>query len=129
GVMVFAPGAFGPWGLRSGLMGLLIGAVAVVLASANLIMDFDQIERGVRNGVDRKYAWSAAFGLTVTLIWLYLEFLRLLAILNRSWQSVTAAVRGRAVRSASRGAGHAEMRAGPASCMSHEAWPSRHRPA
>ncbi len=84
GVMVFAPGAFGPWGLRSGLMGLLIGALAVVLASANLIMDFDQIERGVRNGVDRKYAWSAAFGLTVTLIWLYLEFLRLLAILNRN---------------------------------------------
>lgn len=84
GVMVFAPGAFGPWGLRSGLMGLLIGAIAVVLASANLIMDFDQIERGVRNGVDRKYAWSAAFGLTVTLVWLYLEFLRLLAILNRN---------------------------------------------
>ncbi|MPV48719.1 hypothetical protein GCG21_01565 [Pseudactinotalea sp. HY160] len=84
GVMVFAPGAFGPWGLRSGLMGLLIGAIAVVLASMNLIMDFDQIERGVRNGVDRKYAWSAAFGLTVTLVWLYLEFLRLLAILNRN---------------------------------------------
>lgn len=84
GVMVFAPDAFGPWGLRSGLMGLLIGAIAVVLASANLIMDFDQIERGIRNGVDRKYAWSAAFGLTITLIWLYIEFLRLLAILQRN---------------------------------------------
>lgn len=81
GVMFFAPGAFGPWGLRSGLLGIGIGLIAVVLASMNLMLDFEYITQGVRNGVDRRYAWSAAFGLTVTLIWLYIEFLRLAALL------------------------------------------------
>jgi len=81
GVMFFAPDAFGPWGLRSGLLGIGIGLIAVVLASLNLMLDFEFISQGVRNGVDRRYAWSAAFGLTVTLIWLYIEFLRLAAIL------------------------------------------------
>src|SRR5690625_1210316 len=80
GVMFFAPDAFGPWGLRSGLLGIGIGLIAVVLASLNLMLDFEFISQGVRNGVDRRYAWSAAFGLTVTLVWLYIEFLRLAAI-------------------------------------------------
>ena len=82
GIMFFAPGAFGPWGLRSGLLGIGIGLVAVVLASMNLMMDFEFITQGIRNGVDRSYAWSAAFGLTVTLVWLYIEFLRLAAIFS-----------------------------------------------
>lgn len=80
GVMFFAPGAFGPWGLRSGLLGIGIGLIAVVLASMNLMVDFEFITQGVRNGIDRQYAWSAAFGLTVTLVWLYIEFLRLAAM-------------------------------------------------
>ena len=79
-VMFFAPGAFGEFGLRSGLLGIGIGLIAVVLASMNLMLDFEFISQGVRNGVDRRYAWSAAFGLTVTLVWLYIEFLRLAAI-------------------------------------------------
>lgn len=70
------------WGLRTGGLGLLIGAVAVVLAAMTLVMDFDQIQRGVQNGVARKYAWSAAFGIALSLVWLYLEFLRILAILR-----------------------------------------------
>ena len=80
-VLMFANvggGEFGP--LRSGPMGIIVGLIAVGLASASLIVDFDAIQRGVRNGVPAKFAWSAAFGLMVTLIWLYLEFLRLLAI-------------------------------------------------
>lgn len=72
----------GPFGLREGWIGLAIGAFAVILAALNLVLDFDMIARGVRSGVPRKYAWSAAFGLTVTLIWLYIEFLRILAILR-----------------------------------------------
>ncbi|WP_307844046.1 Bax inhibitor-1/YccA family protein [Sanguibacter suaedae] len=68
------------WGMRNGPLGVIIGLVAVGLASASLIVDFDAIQRGVRNGVPAKFAWTAAFGLVVTLIWLYLEFLRLLAI-------------------------------------------------
>lgn len=82
-VMMFAgvgDGGFGP--LREGPLGIAVGLIAVGLASASLIVDFDAIQRGVRNGVPKKYAWSAAFGLMVTLIWLYLEFLRLLAILR-----------------------------------------------
>ncbi len=70
------------WGLRSGGLGLAIGAIAVVLAAMTLVMDFDQIQRGVTNGVARKYAWSAAFGIALSLVWLYLEFLRILAILR-----------------------------------------------
>jgi uncharacterized YccA/Bax inhibitor family protein len=46
----------------------------------SLMVDFDSIKRGVEAGVPAKMAWSAAFGLLVTLIWLYLEILRLLAI-------------------------------------------------
>lgn len=80
GIMFFAPDAFGPWGLRSGLLGIGIGLIAVALASMNLVLDFEFITQGIRNGVDRRYAWSAAFGLTVTLVWLYLEFLRLAAM-------------------------------------------------
>ncbi|MEL7976792.1 Bax inhibitor-1/YccA family protein [Isoptericola sp. F-RaC21] len=68
------------WGMRGGTLGIIIGLVAVGLAAASLIVDFDSIKRGVEQGVPAKFAWSAAFGLLVTLIWLYLEFLRLLAI-------------------------------------------------
>lgn len=73
------------WGLRGvsimGIpLGIVIGLAAVVLAAAFLVMDFDAIKRGVEGGIPARFAWSAAFGLVVTLVWLYLEFLRLLAI-------------------------------------------------
>lgn len=88
--MLFAPqvGAFGLRSAESPVMGLpwgvIIGVIAIGLAAMTLIMDFDSITRGVQAGVPSKYAWSAAFGLAVSLIWLYLEFLRLLAILRGS---------------------------------------------
>ncbi|HLS04111.1 MAG TPA: Bax inhibitor-1/YccA family protein, partial [Actinomycetales bacterium] len=90
GLMLFAGDNFGAFGLRSvevdipilGTMpiGVIIGVVAVVLATISLLVDFDAIERGVKQGVPERFAWTAAFGLTVTLVWLYLELLRLLAI-------------------------------------------------
>lgn len=61
-------------------LGIVIGIVAVVLAAFCLVMDFDMIQKGVQNGVPRKYAWTCAFGLMVTLIWLYIEILRILAL-------------------------------------------------
>lgn len=64
--------------------GWIIGLVGVVLASLMLILDFDFIEQGVKNGLPQQYAWRAAFGLITTLVWLYLEILRLLAILRGS---------------------------------------------
>ena len=67
-----------------GLLGLAVAGVGVVLASLSLVLDFDYIEQGVRNGLPQQYAWLAAFGLVVTLVWLYLEILRLLAILQNN---------------------------------------------
>jgi len=78
----------GGWGLRSEVeiagipLGVVVGAVAIILASMSLIMDFDGIKRGVEREAPAKYEWAAAFGLVVTLVWLYLEFLRILAILR-----------------------------------------------
>ena len=76
-----------PWGLRGvevfGIpLGLIVGLLAVVMASVSLAMDFEAIQRGVERGLPTKYAWSGAFGLVLTIVWLYVEFLRILAILR-----------------------------------------------
>jgi uncharacterized YccA/Bax inhibitor family protein len=65
-----------------GPMGLLFAALGAGLAVFNLILDFDMIEQGVRHGAPQNEAWRAAFGLTVTLVWLYWNILRILAILR-----------------------------------------------
>ncbi|QHL88369.1 hypothetical protein GU926_13380 [Nibribacter ruber] len=67
----------------SGMAGIIFSLLVVVIAAMNLILDFDTIERGVEYGAPKYMEWYAAFGLAVTLIWLYLEILRLLAKLNR----------------------------------------------
>jgi uncharacterized YccA/Bax inhibitor family protein len=74
--------AGGTFGFRSGLLGIAIGLFAIALAAFILMLDFDFIEKGVEAGIPAKFAWTAAFGLTVTLVWLYIEVLRLLAILQ-----------------------------------------------
>ncbi|WP_457949019.1 Bax inhibitor-1/YccA family membrane protein [Pseudarthrobacter sp. alpha12b] len=71
-----------PFGLRSGMLGVVIGLLAIGLAAFSLIMDFTSIEEGVRSGAPQRFSWTAAFGLTVTLVWLYVEIIRLLAILR-----------------------------------------------
>ncbi|MBT0770523.1 Bax inhibitor-1/YccA family protein [Kineosporia sp. J2-2] len=63
-------------------LGWLIAAFGVGLAAFFLVLDFDFVEQGIRNGLPQEYAWTAAFGLVVTLVWLYIEILRLLAILR-----------------------------------------------
>ncbi len=78
----------GGGGLRGGITGpvgglaILISAIAIVLAVLNLVLDFDYVERGVEMGAPANESWRAAFGLTVTLVWLYVEIIRLLAILR-----------------------------------------------
>ncbi|MCA5923902.1 MULTISPECIES: Bax inhibitor-1/YccA family protein [Curtobacterium] len=62
-------------------LGVLIGIFVVVMAAYSLVLDFDQIKTGVERGAPRIYAWTAAFGLIVTVVWLYIEILRILAIL------------------------------------------------
>jgi uncharacterized YccA/Bax inhibitor family protein len=71
-----------PFGLRSGIIGVVIGVLAIGLAAFSLVMDFTSIEAGVRSGAPQRFSWTAAFGLTVTLVWLYVEIIRLLAILR-----------------------------------------------
>jgi uncharacterized YccA/Bax inhibitor family protein len=66
----------------TGILGVGLSLLGVTLASLFLVLDFDFIENGIRNQLPQPYAWSAAFGLMVTLVWLYLEILRLLAILR-----------------------------------------------
>ena len=64
------------------LYGIVFSFLVVCLASANLVIDFDFIERGVETGAPKHMEWFAAFGLLITLIWLYLEILRLLGKLR-----------------------------------------------
>ncbi|MBD7958512.1 Bax inhibitor-1/YccA family protein [Microbacterium sp. Sa4CUA7] len=65
-------------------LGLIIGVLVVIMAAYSLVLDFDQIQQGVRNGAPRKFAWMGAFGIMVTVVWLYVEILRMLAILRGS---------------------------------------------
>ena len=79
GFVIFANQSFY---FGTGILGVGLSLFGVVLASLFLVLDFDFIEQGIRNGLPEQYAWTAAFGLMVTLVWLYLEILRLLAILR-----------------------------------------------
>ncbi|MBO0981770.1 Bax inhibitor-1/YccA family protein [Microbacterium sp. SD291] len=63
-------------------LGLIIGVLVVIMAAYSLVLDFDQIQQGVRNGAPRKYGWLGAFGIMVTVVWLYVEILRIIAIVR-----------------------------------------------
>ena len=67
---------------NASLMSVGFSLVVVVIAALNLVLDFDFIEEGAEKGAPKFMEWYGAFGLLVTLIWLYLEILRLLAKLN-----------------------------------------------
>jgi uncharacterized YccA/Bax inhibitor family protein len=91
GLMLFnVPLAGGAFGLLSGVeimgipLGLIVGVLVVIMAAYSLVLDFDQIQQGVRNGLPRQFAWMGAFGIMVTVVWLYLEILRILAIARGS---------------------------------------------
>ncbi|MFF1884037.1 Bax inhibitor-1/YccA family protein [Pseudarthrobacter sp. NPDC058196] len=87
-VMMWTGAVQSPFGLRTSFeifgipLGVFIGLLAIGLAAFSLIMDFTSIEAGVRSGAPQRFSWTAAFGLTVTLVWLYVEIIRLLAILR-----------------------------------------------
>ncbi len=78
-------GMNGGWGFYgAGPLGILLCVVGVGLAAFSLMLDFESISQGVRMGLPERESWRMAFGLLVTLIWLYLEILRLLAIIASS---------------------------------------------
>jgi uncharacterized YccA/Bax inhibitor family protein len=61
-------------------LGLILGVLCVIMGAYSLVLDFDYIQKGVQNRAPRKFGWSGAFGIMVTVIWLYLEILRMIAI-------------------------------------------------
>ena len=72
-------------GIReAGPIGFLFSGVCIVVAALSFVLDFDQIEQGVRMGLPQRYSWTCAFGILVGLIWLYLEILQLLSYLQGS---------------------------------------------
>jgi uncharacterized YccA/Bax inhibitor family protein len=84
-VLSFVLGFFGisvPLIHSSGTFGILFSVFVVVIAALNLVLDFDFIEEGAERGAPKYMEWYGAFGLLVTLVWLYLEILRLLAKLQ-----------------------------------------------
>lgn len=77
-------GVGGGWGFGgTGFMGIAISVLGVGLASYSLAIDFDSVDRAVKAQLPEKYSWLLAHGFIVTLVWLYLEFLRLLARLRQ----------------------------------------------
>ena len=72
------------WGIYGGPLGIIISLLGVALASYSLAVDFDSIDRGIKAGAPEKYSWLMGHGLVASLVWLYIEFLRLFAILQRN---------------------------------------------
>src|SRR5262245_1094660 len=81
GIIAVFGGGLGVLGL--GLLGLLFSIAGLVLGVFMLVLDFDFVENGVRAGLPERESWRAAFGLTVSLVWIYTNLLRILAIMRR----------------------------------------------
>ena len=64
---------------REPTMRIPLGILVVIMAAYSLVVDFDQVKRGVETSQPRIYGWTAAFGIMVTVVWLYLEILRLVS--------------------------------------------------
>lgn len=85
-VLIVTGASSDPWGLRGSVhvfgipLGLVIGVLVVIMCAYSLVLDFDMIQQGVKNRAPRAYGWAGAFGIMVTVVWLYLELLRMFAI-------------------------------------------------
>lgn len=82
----FIGGFFGfsiPYLHEGGMIGIGISVVIIGIAALNLLLDFDMFSKAEENGAPKYMEWFCALGLMVTLVWLYIEFLRLLSKLNR----------------------------------------------
>ncbi|HEV7811524.1 MAG TPA: Bax inhibitor-1/YccA family protein [Leifsonia sp.] len=85
-VLIWTGANSDPWGLNGSVhilgipLGLIIGVLVVIMCAYSLVLDFDAIQQGVKNRAPRVFGWAGAFGIMVTVIWLYLELLRIFAI-------------------------------------------------
>jgi uncharacterized YccA/Bax inhibitor family protein len=82
-VVLLMTGVIDGWGFGdSGMLGIGLSILGVGLASYSLAIDFDSIDRAVQMGAPKKYSWLLAHGLIVSIVWLYIEFVRLFARLR-----------------------------------------------
>ncbi|HLP23730.1 MAG TPA: Bax inhibitor-1/YccA family protein [Microbacteriaceae bacterium] len=88
-IVMFGGAGGNPWGLDGNIelfgipLGVIVGVLVTIMAAYSLVLDFDSIQQGVRNQAPAVFGWSAAFGIMVTMIWLYLNILRTLAIVRQ----------------------------------------------
>ncbi|MCX6172266.1 MAG: Bax inhibitor-1/YccA family protein [Flavobacterium sp.] len=75
--------SFQPVHYGNSMMSIGISAIVIIVAALNLFLDFDQIEKGVQQKMPKYMEWYGAMGLMITLVWLYIEFLRLLSKISR----------------------------------------------
>ena len=76
---LFTPGGLGLRDSSNPTLAIGFSLLCIGIAAFTFLLDFDMIDKGIRQGAPERFAWFAAFGLTVTLVWLYLEILRLLS--------------------------------------------------
>ncbi len=76
---LFTPGGLGLRSAQNPGIAIAFSLLCIGIAAFTFLLDFDMIDKGIRQGAPERFAWYAAFGLTVTLVWLYLEILRLLS--------------------------------------------------
>ena len=81
-ISFFSPNFISIW--NTGMLGIVLSVVFCAVAALNFILDFDFIEQGARNMAPKYFEWFGAFSLLVTIVWLYLELLRLLAQLSKN---------------------------------------------
>lgn len=79
---LFTPGGLGLRSAENPVLAIGFSLLCIGIAAFTFLLDFDMIDKGIRQGAPERFAWYAAFGLTVTLVWLYLEILRLLSYLR-----------------------------------------------
>ena len=79
---LFTPGGLGLRSAENPAIAIGFSLLCIGIAAFTFLLDFDMIDKGIRQGAPERFAWYAAFGLTVTLVWLYLEILRLLSYLR-----------------------------------------------
>jgi len=78
-----------PYGLRGSVhvfgipLGIILGLFAVLMGAYSLIIDFTYLENGVNNRIEKKYGWFAAYGIVASVIWIYIEILRLIGLSRR----------------------------------------------
>jgi uncharacterized YccA/Bax inhibitor family protein len=72
----------GAFNMRTGWIGLLVGVIGIAIGAFYLITDFEDIESAIRGGAPAEFSWRCAFGLTLSIIWIYVEMIRLIAIIR-----------------------------------------------